>query len=282
MDKMVQSCKMTRNLFQEELRSKRVWMGYLLGIAILGYLLKNFICYVQDTGEPVNVLGAFVVLEQHYMNMLFLVVSWLLIISDAPFIRGNTYYLLYRSSRRRWNVGMLLYILSHAFLYVACIAGITVIVSSFYGFVGKMWSSPVFALAKDYGMDLGVKYNITFSYEGMMQRMTVPQAFGVVFLYMYLYLVFLGILLYVCNLILKGVYGVVIVMLVHISGYLLQADGLTEKSLLARAVPGNFIWKSGCDWSSVYLFVGLILVLGVFSVWMVRRVDFKEETEEEA
>lgn len=283
MDKMVQSCKMTVNLFREELRSKRVWMGYLLGIAILFWLMKDFLRYVSDSGKPVNVLEAFVVIEQHYRNMLFLILGWLLIISDAPFIRGNTYYLLYRSSRKRWNGGMLLYILSHGFLYVAVMAGITVIAGNFYGFVGNMWSSPVYLLSKDYALDLGVKYNVTFPYEEMMRRMTVPQAFGTVFLYMYLYLVLLGILLYVCNLILKGIYGVVIVMLVHSSGYLIQESGVwTGKSLLARAVPGNFIQKSGCDWSSVYLFLGLILALICLCVWLIGRVDFKEETEEEA
>lgn len=75
-------------------------MGFVLGIALFGYWLNNFMQYVWDTGEPINILEAFIVVEHYYKNILFLVLGWLLIISDAPFIKGNTYLTLCRSSRK--------------------------------------------------------------------------------------------------------------------------------------------------------------------------------------
>lgn len=118
MGKMKQSFDMTKNIFREECRDKRVIMGYVLGIAIFGYWLHVFLQYVWDTGEPMNILEAFIVIENHNINMLLLIIGWILIISDAPFIKGNIYLILYRSSRMRWNMGMMFYIMLQALLYV--------------------------------------------------------------------------------------------------------------------------------------------------------------------
>lgn len=159
---------MTKTTFLEEWHNKRVIMGFLLGIALFGYWLSLFLQYALDIGEPVNVLEAFVVVEHHYKSILFLVVGWLLMISDAPFVKKNTYLSLYRSSRKKWNAAMLQYIMIQAFLYVAGIAAVSVSVSTLLGFWGNMWSSPVYHLAMDTGNHLGVKYNITFPWVNVM------------------------------------------------------------------------------------------------------------------
>ena len=91
-------------------------------------------------------------------------------------------------------------------------------VKAVVGFFGNMWSSPVYDLAMDTGNDLGVKYNISFPWANVMQAMTVPQAFMVTFAFLFLYLVLVGFLLYVCNLLLKEIYGILIVFSIQISG----------------------------------------------------------------
>ena len=115
---------MTKTTFLEEQHNKRVIMGFILGMALFGYWLNLFLQYALDIGEPVNILEAFIVVEHHHKSILFLIVGWLLIISDAPFIKRNTYLSLCRSSRKKWNVAMLQYIIIQAFLYVASIAKI--------------------------------------------------------------------------------------------------------------------------------------------------------------
>ena len=177
-----------KGMLQQEQRSGRVVMGYLLGFAVMGYWMSGFLRYAADTGEPVNILETFCVVEQHYVNMLFLVLGWLLAAADAPFIKGNLYLLLYRCGRKCWNMGMLFYIFVQAFFYSGAMATFSIIVSSSFGFAGDIWSSPVYALALDVGNNLGVKYNITFPWLEMMKAMSVPQAFAVTFLFFYLYL----------------------------------------------------------------------------------------------
>ena len=111
--------------------------------------------------------------------------------------------------------------------------------------------------------------------------MSVPQAFTVTFLCLYLYLAFLGVLLYTTALLLPGNIGIVAVMGVHLMGYLRMMDGHIATSLLARAVPGNFIDGTSSYWLSVALFLALIAVLMVLSFVFVRRIEFHSGTEVE-
>ena len=272
---------MTKTTFLEEQHNKRVIMGFILGIALFGYWLNLFLQYALDIGEPVNVLEAFVVVEHHHKSILFLVVGWLLIISDAPFIKKNTYLLLCRSSRKQWDAAMLQYIMIQAFLYVASIAIVSVAASFFCGFWGNIWSSPVYNLAMDNRNHLGVKYNISFPWVNIMQTMTVPQAFMITFVFLFLYLVLIGFLLYVCNLLLKEIYGTLIVFGIQIAGYLLQQEGAAYLSLMAKAIPGYAIDGNGGQWKVVVLFCAIILILALISSWLIGRVDFKDAMEEE-
>ena len=281
MGRIKQVFYMTKTTFLEEQHNKRVIMGFILGMALFGYWLNLFLQYALDIGEPVNILEAFIVVEHHHKSILFLIVGWLLIISDAPFIKRNTYLSLCRSSRKKWDVAMLQYIMIQALLYVVSIAVVSVAASFFCGFWGNIWSSPVYNLAMDNGNYLGVKYNISFSWANVMQAMTVPQAFMITFILLYLYLVLVGFLLYVCNLLLKEIYGILTVFGIQISGYLLQQEGVAYFSLMAKALPGYAIDGNGGQWKVVVLFCAIILILALISLCLIGRVDFKDAMEEE-
>ena len=281
MGRIKQIFYLTKTAFLEEWHNKRVMMGFLLGMALFGYWLNLFLQYALDVGEPVNILEAFIVVEHHHKNMLFLIVGWLLIISDAPFVKRNMYLSLYRSSRKKWDAAMLQYIMIQAFLYVFIIAVASVAVSSLCGFFGNMWSSPVYNLAMDDGNHLGVKYNVSFPWVNVMRAMTVPQAFVITFVFLFLYLVLIGFLLYVCNLLLKEIYGILIVFGMQISGYLLQQEGVTHFSFMAKSIPGYAIDGKGGQWKVVALFCATILMLALISLWLIGRVDFRDQVEEE-
>ncbi len=281
MGRVKQVFYMAKAAFLEEQHNKRVIMGFLLGTALFGNWLNYFLQYALDMGEPVNVLEAFIVVEHHHKSILFLAACWLLIISDAPFIKKNTYLLLCRGDRKKWDAAMLQYIMAQAFLYVACIAVVSVAVSMLLGFWGNMWSSPVYNLAMDTNNHLGVKYHISFPWVNVMQEMTVPQAFMVTFIFLFLYLVLIGFLLYVCNLLLKEIYGILAVFGIQISGYLLQQEGVTGFSLMAKAIPGYAIDGNGGQWKAVVLFCAIILILALVSLWLIGWVDFQDEVEGE-
>lgn len=280
--KWIQSITVAKGVFKQEGLCYRVVMGYLLGIGILAYWMSNFFQYVHFAGEPINILETFIVVEQHSLSILFLVLGWILVMAEAPFIKQNTFLTLYRCSRRSWNGGMLIYIILQAFLYTITLAVVAIVASFSNGFISNIWSSPVYMLAMDDRDDLGVIYNITFHWTGMMKNKTVPQAFIVTILYLFAYLAFTGVLLYICNLFLRGIWGVIIVLGIHLIGYLFMQDGLIEKSLLAHAIPGYFIDESNKYLQSPCMYLAFILCLSLLSFYMIRKKDFRDSEEAEA
>ena len=72
----------------------------------------------------------------------------------------------------------------------------------------------------------------------------------------------------------SGTGGIVIAMGAHLMGYLRMMDGYTESSLLARAIPGNFIDGTPGYWLSVLLFLVLIGGIMLLSAVFVKRVEF--------
>lgn len=276
MDRIRKIGHLTGNLLFYEWADMRVIMGFLAGMVIPFWWLKGFLEYVISRGEPVNIMEAFPVIEHSYNSMLFFVLGWLLVVSDAPFINGNTYYSLCRTDKRSWNCAMVLYILVQAVLYTAAVALPTVLVSLPYGYVGRMWSNPVYVLSQDFRMDISVTYNVAFFRQNMMRHMDVPCAFAVTALCFFLYLVAMGMILYTFNLLLGGIWGIVITFLVHIGGYELPYSGLAAFSLIGYAEPANFMDSSGVHLLkpvTVFLLVGAVLFL--LENLLIGKVDFR-------
>lgn len=281
MGKAGQVLGITKNMLRQEQWEKRAVMGFLLGIALIGWRLQLFLKYAVDMGEPVNILEAFVVVAHLYKNMLFLPLGWLLLVADAPFVKGNAYLVLHRCGRKVWNLGMLLYIAVQAFLYAACLALVSVLASSPLGFAGNMWSSPVYDLAMGRAEGAAMEAGIDFSWPNIMEAMHVPEAFFLTLLFLWLYLMTLGMLLYVCTLLLKGIFSILAVFGVQIGGFLLQEGMIPQFSLLSKSVLGYSVDGNGGEWKTALLFVGILLILTGISLCFIGRVDFQLKTEEE-
>ena len=279
MKKIQSILQVTRNLFFCEWNDKRVIMGFLAGMTVPFFWLKNFLDYVAGTREPVNILEAFLVVEHEYKTVMFLALGWFLVISDAPFINGNTHYSLYRIRKRGWNAAMVFYILIQAALYTAAVALPMVLLSLPFGFVGKMWSNPVYMLSQDYHMNRSAEYGVSFLRQDMMRRMDVSQAFAATALCFFLYLVLMGIILYTGNLLLGGIWGIVIAFIVHIGGYKLPFLGHAKLALMEYACPGNFADLAGMHLlRPVMVMVGIAAGLILIECIFVDRVDFSAKT----
>lgn len=280
MRKLQSILRLTKNLLLCEWSDMRVIMGFLAGMAVPFFWLRNFLDYAAGTGEPVNILEAFPVVEHEYTTVMFLVLGWFLIISDAPFINGNTCYSLYRTRKQSWNIAMVFYILVQAVLYTAAVALPMILASLPQGFVGKMWSNPVYMLSKDYNISRGTEYRISFLQQNMMRRMNVPQAFAATALCFFLYLVVMGILLYTCNLLLGSIWGIVIAFIVHVGRWKLPFPGQGRFALIEYACPGNFADAEGMHlvWP-VAVMVVLAAVLAAVGCMFIDRVDFKGEAQ---
>ena len=264
-----------RGIFCQEVCKVRVCMGYLLGLASLAGGLNAFLRYVAASGEDANVLEAFIVTEHTGSVFQCLLLGYLLIIAPAPFVRADTCLVLYRSSRRGWNAGALLYILLQSFLYVLFLAGASAVVSYSVGFFGEAWSGSVRMLTLDESGALSQRYKVTFHCVGMVKNMTVPQAFGITFLYLTAYFVLLGVIYYLCNLVFKGFWGLIAVATVHLGSYFLPNQPIPRPYPGYFADGGNGLWMPLCR----YLIFAMILI--VISFWAVKRVDMPSRAEDE-
>ena len=261
-----------KGMLRQEMGSIRVIMGYLLGMTFLALGLNDFLRYVIDIKEPVNIFEAFIVTASQSMAGRFWMLGYLLIVADAPFVKANTYIILYRSGRRIWSMGMLFYVCIQAFLYTMCFTAVSVAVGTPFGFFGRIWSSPVYMLATGTSSAIAGKYNIYFDGMAMMQHMTVLQAFGITFLYMFCYLAFIGVLLYVCSLVLGSFWGLASVAVVHLGGRFVSF--LTK---LPRS-PVSCVDGAGSHWRHPCIFLALILIMSAVSLFVVGRVDIQART----
>ena len=261
-----------KGMLRQEMSSVRVIMGYILGITFLALGLNDFFGYVKEIKEHVNICEAFIVTASQGMAGRFWMFGYLLIIADEPFVKANTYITLYRSGRRIWNIGMLFYVLMQAFLYTMCFAVVSAVVSAPLGFTGRIWSSPVYMLATGTSSAIAGKYNLYFDGMAMMKHMTVLQAFGITFLYMFCYLAFIGVLLYVCSLVLDRFWGFAAVAVVHLGGIVI--------SLLAKLPrsPAYYVDGSGSHWRYPCIYLALILIMTMVSLFAVGRVDIQART----
>lgn len=265
----------TGGVFCQEVRRVRVYMGYILGLAALSGGLNAFLRYAAASGETVNVFEAFIIAEHTGSVFQCLVLGYLLIIASAPFIRADTCFVLYRSSRRGWNAGALFYILLQSFLYVFLLAGACVAVSCPVGFFGEAWSNPVHLLTLD---DTGMpaqRYMVSFRHPGMVQNMTALHAFEITFVYLYVYLVLLGVVYYLCNLTLKGFWGLIAVASVHLGSYFLPYQPIP------RPYPGYFTGGGNELWMPLLRYLVFVLIFTVLSFWAVKRVDMLSRAEDE-
>lgn len=266
---MSKTIRMSMGLLQQEMGSIRVIMGYLLGMTFLMLGLYDFLRYAIEIKEPVNICEAFIVTQNQAIAGRFWVMGYLLVIANAPFVKENTYIILYRSGRRAWNIGMLLYVFIQAFMYTTCFAVLSIVVSIPYGFSGKLWSSPVYMLVATPSNAIAEKYHIFFDGVAMMKYMTILQAFGITFLYMFCYFAFLGVLLYVCNLVFGSFWGLAAVAVVHLGGVILSFVAKFHQS------PAYYVDSAGSHWRYPCMMLVFIFVITLVSLFAVGKVDIQ-------
>lgn len=278
MNRIRQGLRFAYRQLRLECTSIRVIMGYLFGLAIMMYFLQSIIQYVADTGQPVNVLEAFILVEHQVESILFLVPGWLLVLADAPFVKGNTYYSLYRSRRSSWNIGMIGYLLLQGLCYTAVLITFSVMVTSMHGFIGPMWSNPIYELMLDNG-NLATEYGLVFPCLNMMKQMNVYTALLLTAVCFYLYLIFIGLLFYGSSLCFH--YGMVIPSAILILGYLTSGTKWFGAMMMKWAVPGNLIDNQGMDVENIGYMVLVIAVFIIITFPLEKRADLQTKEEKE-
>lgn len=270
--------------FRIQMSSKRVWLGYMVGIVIIMKQAFGYLQYAGSTGEPINVLETFVVCGNNANTVMFLVLGWLFVISEAPFVNNNSLYLIHRTSKKNWNAAMILYIILQAVIYYSIVAVFTIFFSVQRGFFANIWSSPLVELTKS--IDRGIAFNVGFTYEAFIKEVSVFQAFFYTWLLGMVYGVILGLCLHTFNLFARRAVGVAVTFLVHFLGYEIMQEGfmmLIKASLLGRSIPVLQIGGVSDVTlpGTLLIYLASIVALCSASGKIVKYMDFKEASKGE-
>lgn len=286
MNSVRQMIKLCGYQIRLEIQSKRVWMGFLIGIMVVWQQVWNLMQYINDTNEAVNVLEGYLYVGNNDLDHLFLALGWLLIVSDAPFVTNLSFFSIYRTSKKIWNQAMLLYMVVISGIYELTLVMAGIIMCIPRGYAANIWSVPMVNLASEQTGRIAFQYNINFPYLDFMKSKTIIIAFAHTFLCNWFYLVILGFVLYTLNLIGRRIWGIMGAFLIHFLGYELMKEGymMTIRfSLLARSIPGLQIGGvTDVQLENTYvLFLSLIVGAAFVSDFILKKSELKESRREE-
>ena len=202
-----------------------------------------------------------------------LLLCWLMLMCDAPFIDDTQPYILLRSGRILWSFGQMLYIFTASLIYWAWVVACCILV--LYPYVGwdPQWGKVYYSLTyyESYGLDVSKNIQACYSVMG---------AFGLSLGFNIALCIFLAQLTYLVNLLTSRMYGALIataLVLLHWSYYMwgsapwaIKASPVTLAALNwleASTIKSNYPPVS----YAIQFFIISIAVLTALCVLAIRR-----------
>lgn len=175
--------------------------------------------YIYNSLEPVNKMihavginatpTGFVHIMNDYICQTILTIGIIFLFSSAPFRRDSFRYIVYRSGQRNWEWGNILYILSLSFIYVVflCVVSLAAMAGKLdfeMDSWGKIWGTLARTNAPtQFGVKIVISDYLLGKYEPVSAMLsTFLLTWGCYF--------FLGLLIYFCNLHIKGGSGIIL------------------------------------------------------------------------
>lgn len=257
------------NLLREQIRverySLRMWIGLGLGIALFLIPMQQFMEFAKLRGEPVNVLDGFLYSVTDPQSSMLIVLGYLFMLSDAPFVNERTLQVVIRTSKKAWNSSCIIYIGLLAVFYYGMILLLSMLMLSENAYWGDSWSIPLVQAAKQ-GNLMIFRFSVSFPYWQFMQNYSPVYACFLVFEGNVLYAFLLGSILYVGNLGMKHSLGTWVALCVHFSGYIARKEWNPQWSLQSYASPA----ENG----NVLPLAALIAIAIFISYFRVKNIDY--------
>lgn len=207
-----------------------LWMGISIGMRYTAF----------SSGMQTGIFDAFILLSNERFQVTLLMIGFLIVIADAPFVDSRTYYVLIRSSGSKWRHSMTVYIALQVFIY----EGIALLGSMIPGVIGgnsgtlNEWSE-VLQIMQNAMPEIAVsKYDLPIIGNGILKSFSAVQALFHSFVLNSAYLFLLGLVIFVGNLNSRLPLGNIIAVGLHLVGMLVVSDfvPLYKPSLVAHGI----------------------------------------------
>lgn len=269
--------------FISSLASARVWIGYLFGFVVS---LKTAYAYCGNAGD--RAIQIFEPVIENYIklgNITLMLIGFIIVLSDAPFINNRSTLALYRTSRKQWYWGMSLYILAHCVLYYVVSAALVCLFSMKQAFINNIWSRPMRNLALAPSREAMIKWNLATPARELVERYTPVETVFHTLLLIMLYSLILVLVLFIFNAAFNKAAGSAVAAGIHVAGFILALDGFGGISKPWSAIYNSVFMHHSQDYLSLghsYLFfAAFIVILLIIGPCVMKRVDFKHSTGEE-
>ncbi len=167
-------------------------------------LLKNS----QLMNEPLNILEPFIAVANSSAILLIIPLVFLTLIADYPKIDTNTVFYIIRIGRINWLVGQILKLIFMALSFLAVIFLGTVIPMLSRGFWYNGWSNVTLKFAQQFPEQSG-NFGVQLLPENLYNQLDVFSAAVQSYLFIFAYLIILGLLLLSFSLIKQKTFGFV-------------------------------------------------------------------------
>lgn len=277
--------------FRGFFKRPRVILTFLLGF-VLCFLLSSRIMPVMETyRSPVQMLEPFLWTFGDSTAILLSSVLLLLLFSDLPVWSAVTPYYLYRTTKIRWILGQMIYMVCAAGIYTLFMLGSTMILCARNSYPGNIWSDTAAMLAYS---RLGEILNVPSTVK-VMESISPFGCAALMTILLFLYILCLGLAVLAGNLLPGKNRGMVTGLLFCLYGFLLDPRALArilgyEKYELFRV---NVLigWLSplshasygrhnfGYDQlpsigQSVLVFLGILALLALFCIKRMKTYSF--------
>lgn len=222
----------------QALLSPRVLVGYMYSLWMGVSIGMRYTAF--SSGMQTGIFDAFILLSNERFQVTLLMIGFLIVIADAPFVDSRTYYVLIRSSGSRWRHSMTAYIALQVFIYEGIALFGSMIPCVIGGNPGVLneWSE-VLQIMQNAMPEIAVsKYDLPIIGNGILKSFSVVQALFHSFILNSAYLFLLGLVIFAGNLNSRLPLGNIIAVGIHLIGMLAMSDfvPLYKPSLVAHGI----------------------------------------------
>lgn len=235
MDKIRKTFLLAGNNFRKWSINPRIYMILLLLIGYLNMMLSPVRDFCKTVEHPITPWVFPFLMAQPY-SLLMILLGFILLLCDAPFIESEQPYIITRSGRILWTGGQIVYIVLTSALYFLTVVFLTIILLSPYTSLEGGWGKVINTFSQGNAARYGVV--IPFDYT-IVKTLSPAQAMLMEFFVCWLLGIVLGILMFCINLVISRSAGAII------------AAGIAILPLFVRKTNWRLHYVSPASWVSL-------------------------------
>ncbi|MED9967461.1 MAG: hypothetical protein UFJ18_11810 [Blautia sp.] len=219
--------KLTCYHFKSWRSDYHVLAAFLLGAALCMKNCYGYLSFANGINSSVNVLEPYIIIGSRIPFLMGILLGNLLLLSNAPFVSSVSKYEILRVGYKKWYWSQIIYIFLTCILYSLYILTITGIVALLYSNVDiqNMWSKSMDMIAVKQTDIVIKKYEFSFTFPEFISSVSPLIAAFLTVLFNSVYMVFIGVCIFVINLVSGSSFGWMVAAAIHMFGYIVYANG---------------------------------------------------------